>query len=478
MDKPNHIANKLGDFKNKVSNIFKDKLSNNLKNENFKVALTGLMIFSILALSATGYKINKIRTKAFNIYLGEDKVGVVRNQEDIDSLMANLQKELSDTYDMEVILTDDIKFEQTHVKDGLLSPPSNIKKAIESKMHFSVQGYALEIDGVEVGALSKKEKLEELIEKVKEPYKIESGEGIEVKEIKTLEDIKIVKKEMPLYKIGTEESLYNQLLTGSEEIKTHQVEVGESLWTIAKIYDMDIDDLIEANLDKNPEKIQIGDEIKLVIPKSMFTVATISEVEYTEDIEYKSDVELNDDMYTNEKKTKVKGENGKAKIVANEIKHNGVLVEKEILKEEIIESPIDEIVVKGTKEVPKTVATGAFLMPTRGRISSRYGMRNGRMHKGLDIASNSGTAINAADGGTVVFAGYRGAYGNLVEVDHGNGYKTRYAHCSKILVKPGTKVYKGQHIANMGNTGRSTGPHLHLEVIKNGTNQNPSKYVN
>ncbi|NMB28139.1 MAG: M23 family metallopeptidase, partial [Tissierellia bacterium] len=82
-----------------------------------------------------------------------------------------------------------------------------------------------------------------------------------------------------------------------------------------------------------------------------------------------------------------------------------------------------------------------------------------------------------ADGGTVVFVGRRGAYGNLVEINHGNGYITRYAHCSTINVKKGAKVYKGQVIAKVGNTGRSTGSHLHFEVLKNGSNKNPGSYV-
>ncbi len=84
-------------------------------------------------------------------------------------------------------------------------------------------------------------------------------------------------------------------------------------------------------------------------------------------------------------------------------------------------------------------------MPTRGgSISSRYGMRNGRMHRGLDIAARTGTPIKAADGGTVVFVGRRGAYGNLVEINHGNGYVTRYAHCSTINVKKELKYIKAR----------------------------------
>ncbi len=489
MDNPKDIGTNLNKLKNKLKhsmmNIKKrfDKIdiekfkTIDFKNTNLRVALTGLMIISIIGLSYTGYKINKIRTHAFNVYLGEDKIGVVRSEEDVSEVVNNLQKELSNTYNMEVVLQKDIEFEETNVKDNLITPNDEIKSEIKSKMSFLVQGYALKVDGVEVGALAKKEEVEALIEKIKEPYQLSQGEGIKFKEIKILENIEIVKKEMPINEIGNEEKIYNHLLTSSEEIKIHEVEVGESLWTIAIIYGLDVDDLIKANPDKDPSRIQIGDQIKLLVPKTMITVATVAEVEYTEEIKFESEIEYNNSMYANEKKTKVKGESGLAKILANEIKHNGIVVEKEVLKEEILESPIDEIVVKGTKEVPKTAATGAFLMPTRGRISSRYGMRNGSMHRGLDIAASTGTAIKAADGGKVVFAGYRGAYGNLVEIDHGNGFKTRYAHCSKILVKPGDKVYKGQHIANIGNTGRSTGPHLHLEILKNGVNQNPSNYV-
>ena len=464
MENPKNIAGMWKNMKEKI-------------NKNLKPVLTGLMIVSIVGLSYTGYAINRVKTSALDVYLGEDKIGVVRSEEEVTQVMANLQKELSNTYNMEVVFKKDIKFEETHVKDELLTSSDKMANEIKSKMSFLVEGYTLKVDGVEVGSLATKEEVESLIEKVKEPYQGKDEEGIKIKEIETLEKIEIVKNEIPVNEIGHEEKLYNHLLTGSEEVKIHDVEVGESLWTIAMIYDMDPDDLIEANPDKDPAKIQIGDQIKLIKPKSMLTVATISEIEYTEEINFESEIEYDDSMYTNEKKTKVKGESGLAKLVANEIKHNGVLVEKEILTEEIIESPIDELIVKGTKEVPKTAATGAFLMPTRGRISSRYGMRNGRMHRGLDIAASTGTTIKASDGGKVVFAGYRGAYGNLVEIDHGNGYKTRYAHCSKILVKPGDKVYKGQHIANIGNTGRSTGPHLHLEILKNGTNLNPSGFV-
>ncbi len=482
MESPNYIgasleyirkqAKKIIDYSKKVK--FKDI---SFKNIHMKIALTILMIISILALSVTGYKANQIRLKAFNVYLGEEKIGTIRQQEEVTGIMNNLENELSGTYDMDIVLDKDIRFEETKAKDELITPNEDLKKVIKSKMSFLVYGYILKVNDVEVGALKTKEEVEDIINKIKQPYEDNVKEDRNIKEVKIVENIEIVKKEMPLYKIGSSEELYNHLLTSSEEIKVHKVEVGESFWTIARMYNLSVDELVAANPDKNPDRIQIGDEVKLVVPKPVLTVATVAEVEYTEKIKYETEIEYNDKMYKTEKKTKVAGASGEKAIVANEIRHNGILIDKEVVKEEILQNPTTEVIVRGTKEPPKTVATGIFSMPTRGKISSRYGMRNGRMHRGLDIAAKTGTAINAADGGKVVYAGYRGAFGNLVEVDHGNGFKTRYAHCSKILVKVGDKVYKGQHIANVGNTGRSTGSHLHFEVLKNGKNYNPSSYL-
>lgn len=482
MESPNYISASLEYIKRQVKKIVdyskKIKLKDvNFKNIHMKIALTILMIISIVALSVTGYKANQIRLKAFDVYLGEEKIGTIRQQEEVTGIMNNLENELSGTYDMDIVLDKDIRFEETKAKDDLITPNEELKKVIKSKMSFLVYGYILKVNDVEVGALKTQQEVEDIINKIKQPYEDNVKEDRNIKEVKIVENIEIVKKEMPLYKIGSAEELYNHLLTSSEEIKVHKVEVGESFWTIARMYNLSVDELVAANPDKNPDRIQIGDEVKLVVPKPVLTVATVAEVEYTEKIKYETEIEYNDKMYKTEKKTKVAGASGEKAIVANEIRHNGILIDKEIVKEEILQNPTTEVIVRGTKEPPKTVATGIFSMPTRGKISSRYGMRNGRMHRGLDIAAKTGTAINAADGGKVVYAGYRGAFGNLVEIDHGNGFKTRYAHCSKILVKVGDKVYKGQHIANVGNTGRSTGSHLHFEVLKNGKNYNPSSYL-
>lgn len=119
------------------------------------------------------------------------------------------------------------------------------------------------------------------------------------------------------------------------------------------------------------------------------------------------------------------------------------------------------------------------LWPTTGRITSKFGTRKDpftnetAFHEGIDIANSAGTNIVAAAKGTVTFSGYNSGYGRAIIINHGNGYKTVYGHVSKLLVSTGDKVEKGQIIAKMGNTGRSTGPHLHFEVHKDGKLLNP-----
>lgn len=164
----------------------------------------------------------------------------------------------------------------------------------------------------------------------------------------------------------------------------------------------------------------------------------------------------------------------------NEPKKSGLHVPQAVM---------NEILSYGTKSaapLPAAAVTPAnsagFEMPVEGgRISSNFGERfhpvdkRMKFHGGLDIAARRGTPISAASDGTVIFAGRRGGYGNLVIIDHGNGTTTRYAHADRLLVEKGERVGSGQQIATVGSTGKSTGPHLHFEVRENDRAIDPLK---
>ena len=129
------------------------------------------------------------------------------------------------------------------------------------------------------------------------------------------------------------------------------------------------------------------------------------------------------------------------------------------------------------------LASTPSIWPVRGWLTSTFGYRTspftGRreMHKGLDIATRSGTPIIAPADGLVVFSGREGGFGNMIVIDHGYGITTRYGHCSALDAKLGQKIKRGDVIARVGNTGRSTGPHVHYEVAVNGVPVNPSRYI-
>lgn len=136
-------------------------------------------------------------------------------------------------------------------------------------------------------------------------------------------------------------------------------------------------------------------------------------------------------------------------------------------------SNIEEVNIEETQ--PRARIT--LVWPSPGTISSGYGLRQKRMHNGIDITKDKGKDIVAAAGGVVEFSGRKSGFGNLIIINHGNRIKTYYAHNAKLYVKKRSKIRQGQLIAKMGATGRVKGPHLHFEIRINGQSQNPLRYL-
>lgn len=159
--------------------------------------------------------------------------------------------------------------------------------------------------------------------------------------------------------------------------------------------------------------------------------------------------------------------------------------EERIAKEEAEKNAKAQIKNYASATVATTGTVGslngmALSIPVNGSVSSRFGSRSGSrstVHTGLDIAASSGTGIRPISVGTVVYSGYKGTYGNLIIIDHGNGVQSYYAHCSALYVSAGTSVSTDSVIGAVGSTGNSTGPHLHLEIRINGTPVNPQNYL-
>ena len=158
---------------------------------------------------------------------------------------------------------------------------------------------------------------------------------------------------------------------------------------------------------------------------------------------------------------------------------NGIRESGNIVSRTVLSASVPEILEVGTKEVTG-MGSGTLIKPVSGgTVTSRFGARDGRRtaHKGVDIACAGGTPVAAADEGVCITAEYRNDYGNLIIIDHQNGYKTYYAHLSSIGVAVGDVIEKGQIIGETGSTGISTGPHIHFEVRKDDEPCNPSEFV-
>ncbi len=266
-----------------------------------------------------------------------------------------------------------------------------------------------------------------------------------------------------------------------EKNEIYEVVPGDTLSEIAIKTNIPLDKLIEMNdtLEDENSMIRDGDELIITVPEPELTVVRQEEMYYEED--YEADIIYidNDDWYTTDMKTLQEPSAGHRKVVAVVNFENNKEVSKEIVKEEVTYQAVPKIVERGTK-IPPT-----YIKPiSGGRLSSSFGRRSApkrgasTYHKGVDWATPTGTAVVASSGGTVVRAGWGSGYGYVVYINHPDGRQTRYGHLSKVLVSAGQKVSQGQKIALSGNTGVSTGPHLHFEILVNGSQVNPMKYLN
>ena len=388
--------------------------------------------------------------------------------------MPELQQEMKRAYDLEAYIPENQEWVEVKARDEHLSSRDFLMSSIRSQLGQKVQAVAIHVEGEPLVTLRTKEDAGKLLGKIQEPY---LREEVEYLEVDFQEDVEIVEIATQIAEISPLDEALHFVRTGTDEEKMYTVESGDSSWLIAERNDLTVEEVAKANPDINVEMLSIGQELNLIVPKPYLTVKSRYYVEQTEEIPFETENVETESMYEGDQRITVQGEAGKRDIKAYIIEENGILADREILAEDVHAEPVTRVVAVGTKKRPATMATGTFINPTRGRLTSPFGMRGGRRHTGIDIANATGTPITASDAGRVSFAGSRGAYGRLVIIDHENGYQTYYAHMNTISVSSGERVHKDQQIGTVGSTGRSTGPHLHFEVRKNGTPVNPRSYV-
>ena len=455
----------------KISNLkilFAREYAELNKAKLLKFLTLGIVIATIIAFSVSS-------VTAYEYSYNGRVLGVVKNQEEVLKLLDIVTAQLSKEYKAEVKIDKqlDIDFNRVISLNRELDLSEDVLNRLTYMQDMKARGYGIYVNGSREVIVSSKEKAEEVLDSVKTTYLNTSGSS-EYEKVGFAETVEIRKVDTKLGRIQNSTDALNKIMTGAIASKVHVVESGDTFSGIAKKYGINSGILGQSNPGVTPERLSIGQEIVLTQSVPLITVQTVEIATYIEPIAFETTYQNSSNMYSGEQSTRVRGAIGEKQVVARITKNNGMEVAKTELETDVIKEPTTEIILVGIKPPPPLQGTGTFIYPVTGaRLTSKYT----KYHQAIDLAIGTGTKIRASDGGTVISAGYSGSYGYVVRINHGGNKVTLYAHCSKIYVKAGEKVYQGQHIANVGNTGRSTGPHVHFEIIVNGVKKNPLNYL-
>ena len=441
-----------------------------------------LVSFSILLTIAVGIAGVFNYCTAYEYAYNGRHLGYVKEKDTVLQITDLVQGALTEDKNLDVVIDakDDITFKRVPVIGSSITPDSSdeVLKRLTYMGDVNVKAYGIYVNGKKMGAVENKDTAAAVLQDIKDRY-TSDYEVSEIEEAVFIEKVEVKKSNTPLQDVVSEEAMVERLCTSGEKDSVHKVVVGETLADIAKLYSMTEEELLRDNEGVDPKKLEVGSTLTIRQHAPVLTVKITELVTYDKVIEHEVEKQKTKDIYKGDKETKQKGKDGLDEITARITTVNGEVIEENNLVTTVKKEPVKEVILVGTKKRPATVGSGKFAWPASGgyTLTSNFGARWGRSHEGIDLGCPTGTDVLASDGGTVTVAGYAGAYGYLVEIDHQNGMVTRYGHNSSVLVNVGDKVYKGQHIAESGSTGRSTGPHIHFEIRVNGVAQNPLNYL-
>jgi murein DD-endopeptidase MepM/ murein hydrolase activator NlpD len=341
---------------------------------------------------------------------------------------------------------------------------------------LKVLAYEITVDGKSVGILSDRESADKVLGKV-QTFLVGTKDMSKFKSVNYVEDVQVKEIKTDKESVKSGDDIYNYILKGVLEVKTYVVKNGDSLYDIAISNDVSQDDLEAWNPNIHSIVIHEGDEIKLQEEKSIINIKTVETQAYTADLDFETIYEDTAALWEGEEEVVVPGVKGVREVVGDVVYINGKESERIELSSKTTEESSPQTVRRGTRPLPPRIGTGTYVYPVSGRYSSGFGYRWGRLHAGIDFACRTGSNVVASDGGVVLSAGWTKGYGYMVVINHGQGMSTAYAHNSKLLVSAGERVAQGQSIALSGNTGNSTGPHVHFEVRKFGVAEDPANYL-
>lgn len=454
------------------------------RHENKRLPQGVLASVAVVVLLAIGFYLNTINA-AWAVQVDGKQVAVVKDTRQVASALT----EIIDNIQQETGLTGvkaktKVEFSHTKAKNFQLDSSEELRAKLRKSVAFTAPATAVVINNEAKLVVKDQKTAEQLLAEVKSRFK-PAGDGLVVKSLDVQETVSFKNLETGVEQILPLEKAVQIVVNGTDQLATYQVVEGDNLWTIARAHNMSVEQLKDANPQLKSELLQIGDTLNLKQSKPLMTVVAEYQRTVSEEIPFETIVNKDNSMRKGLEKVKQEGEKGLKEVTYRIVQVNGIQETKEKLNEITKKEPMTRIVIRGTKSTSRaayTVASrgsgsGVLSWPLYGSITSGYGYRGREYHAAIDIDGDIGDPIKAAASGTVIFAGWSGGYGKMISIDHGDGLVTRYGHASRIDVKVGDKVTKGEVIGRVGSTGRSTGSHLHFEVLVNGVVRNPFKYL-
>ncbi|MFR6471130.1 MAG: peptidoglycan DD-metalloendopeptidase family protein [Turicibacter sanguinis] len=427
----------------------------------------------------------------YRIYINDEVVGLINNKEEYDTFIENHMKELLQQYPDQVI------YAPTNVRveeEVTLLPVDSIDNQavlsqVAEKADFKTstnvvtigeQKFAVKDTAVVESTLmdlmkyyTGTENLAKIMD-TENPIQALSETGSQYIGAKVVEPVKVESSYAAPDEVLTTDQMRRMMLYGQKGPQ-QTVTFGEdsSLWYIARDYGLTEEELILLNPQVEGLKWGelLGMELDVTPLNPIIHVQTEQEKVNVAPISYETEYIDDETMLKGQTKVTQTGQNGEF-LTRTKVEYvNGEQTNSTVVEETQLSEPVKEVIIRGTKVV-SGVGTGNWVWPTTSRnVTCGYLCYSG--HYAIDISASTGQSVYAADNGVVVSASYNAAYGNVILINHKNGYYTRYAHLNSMNVKAGDIVEAGQLIGGAGNTGNSTGTHLHFEIRTN-TGSQPS----
>lgn len=401
-------------------------------------------------------------------------MGYIRDRKDALEALQDVMGRIAGK-DSAIQVSSDMKFKKLMLNSDKLTTGEKIAQEIESAYYAEFTSYKISVNGKQMAVVASKDEANQVVEGVKKFFQQQgTKDNIKVLEVNIKDDIKVEEVVIDDSKLMTVNAAIAALTGSKGTTKVYTVKHGDTIWKIAGANGMKISDIQKLNPGLNIDKLKEGQNINLSISEPYLNVETVLEASSDTNIPYTTTYKSDSSIYKGQTKVVSKGQYGINRIITRITRLNGKEIARSIISTAVVRDPVIQVVARGTKAL---IGSGQFIWPVAGHLTSGFGSRGREFHKGVDICAPYGSPISAADSGTVVHAGWYAGYGELIIINHGNGYETYYGHCSSIAVSVGQSVRRGQYIGAVGHTGDADGNHVHFEVRVNGSPQNPLRYL-